>query len=195
MKIALVAALSALSMAPAAEAQDGFYYGIGLGLTRTSTVSPVVPGYEADATDYSLALTAGYRFPATGRLAYGIEGNLDFLSSKAMSGNGGDACTGISPSWCEVDAVLRLRGTLSTDLASGSSLTTSLGVALASGVSENGPGNNLDTTGRGLSLGIGWESAGAPVRGDLNYDAIRTDNQTLYERDLDLIGLRVSYMF
>ena len=112
-----------------------------------------------------------------------------------MSGNGGDACTGISPSWCEVDAVLRLRGTLSTDLASGSSLTTSLGVALASGVSENGPGNNLDTTGRGLSLGIGWESAGAPVRVDVNYDAIRTDNQTLYERDLDLIGLRVSYMF
>ena len=36
---------------------------------------------------------------------------------------------------------------------------------------------------------------GMPVRVDVNYDAIRDDNQPAYERDLDLVGLRVSYMF
>ncbi len=34
-----------------------------------------------------------------------------------------------------------------------------------------------------------------PLRVDLNYDAVRDDNQNFYERDLDMIGLRVSYMF
>jgi len=63
------------------------------------------------------------------------------------------------------------------------------------GRSENGPGNYLDTTGRGISVGFAWQKDGMPVRIDLNYDAVRDDNQTAYERDLDMVGLRVSYMF
>ena len=34
-----------------------------------------------------------------------------------------------------------------------------------------------------------------PVRVDLNYDAIREDDANNYDRDLDMIGLRLSYMF
>lgn len=195
MKLAILATASALLLGQSAAAQDGFYYGIGLGLTRTSTVSPVVPGYEADATDVSLALTAGYRFAGTAALSYGIEGNLDLLGGATMS-DGADACTGSSPSWCSVDTVLRLRGTLTNQLANGGELTWSLGAVMVKGISENGPGNNLDTTGRGLSVGLGWQPGGGmPVRVDVNYDAIRDDNQPAYERDLDLFGLRVSYMF
>ena len=93
MKLAILATASALLLGQSAAAQDGFYYGIGLGLTRTSTVSPVVPGYEADATDVSLALTAGYRFAGTAALSYGIEGNLAVLGGATMS-DGADACTG-----------------------------------------------------------------------------------------------------
>ena len=195
MKSAVLAAASALLLGQTAAAQDGFYYGIGLGLTESSTNSPIVSDYTAAATDVSLALTAGYRFAGTGALSYGIEGNLDILGGATMN-DGTDACTGTSPSWCTIDTVLRLRGTLTNQLAGGGQLTWSLGAVMVKGVSENGPGNNLDTTGRGLSVGLGWQPAGGmPVRIDVNYDAIRDDNQPAYERDLDLVGLRVSYMF
>ena len=195
MKPFLLAAATMLLVAPSAHAQDGFYYGVGLGLTEATTNSPVVSSYTAKANDVSLALTAGYRFAGSSDLSFGIEGNLDILGGKTMSGDN-DACTGSSPSWCSVDTVLRLRGTLTTELANGSRLTSSRGAVMVRGVSENGPGNNLDTTGRGVSIGLGWEpSAGLPVRVDVNYDSIKSDNQKAYERDLDLVGLRVSYMF
>lgn len=195
MKSAILAAASAVLLGQAAAAQDGFYYGVGLGLTESSTNSPVVSFYTATATDASLALTAGYRFAGSDALTFGIEGNLDILGGQTMN-DGTDACTGTSPSWCSVDTVLRLRGTLTNQLANGGQLTSSLGFVMVKGISENGPGNNLDTTGRGLSVGLGWQpTGGMPVRIDVNYDAIRDDNQPLFERDLDLIGLRVSYLF
>jgi hypothetical protein len=195
MKSAILAASSAVLLGQAASAQDGFYYGVGLGVTESSTNAPIVSSYTATATDVSLALTAGYRFAGSGAMTFGIEGNLDFLGGQTMT-DGTDACTGTSPSWCTVDTVLRLRGTLTNQLANGGQLTSSLGFVMVKGVSENGFGNYLDTTGRGLSVGLGWQpSGGMPVRIDVNYDAIRDDNQPAYERDLDLIGLRVSYMF
>ena len=164
---------------------------------QSSTSAPIVSDYEASATDYALALTAGYRFASAGPLTYGVEGNLDFVSGKTMSDSGVDACTGTSPSWCTVDIAMRLRGTLGTDLASGNRLTASLGAIVVRGKTENGPGNYLDTTGRGVSVGVAWErvSDQMPVRIDLNYDSIRTDDQPAYERDLDMVGLRISYMF
>lgn len=194
MKLAALVSATALLAAHAASAQDGFYFGVGLGLTESSTNAPIVSFYTATATDVSLALTAGYRFAGTEKLSFGIEGNLDLLGGATMK-DGTDACTGTSPSWCTIDTVLRLRGTLTTQLAGGSRLTSSLGAVLVKGVSENGPGNNLDTTGNGYSFGFGWEAAGQPVRVDLNFDVIRDDDQPAYERDLDLVGLRLSYMF
>ena len=195
MKSIAFATLVVLGLAQAASAGDGLYYGIGLGLGSTQTVSPVVPEYDATATDYSLALTLGYRFAASGALTYGIEGNLDLSSGNTMSGDGIDACTGNSPSWCEADTVLRLRGTMTNAFGGGNELTTSLGLVMAKGRSENGGGNYLSTTGRGLSIGLAWQKDGTPLRIDLNYDRIRDDNQKAFERDLDMIGLRVSYMF
>ncbi len=195
MKSIAFATLAVLGLAQAASAGDGLYYGIGLGLGSTQTVSPVVPEYDATATDYSLALTLGYRFAAAGALTYGIEGNLDLSSGNTMSGSGIDTCTGNSPSWCEVDTVLRLRGTMTNAFGAGNELTTSVGLVIVKGRSENGGGNYLDTTGRGVSVGVAWQKVGMPLRVDLNYDAVRDDNQNFYERDLDMIGLRVSYMF
>jgi len=160
--------------------------------------SRIFPDDDFSATDYGLALTAGYRFAAVGNLTYGIEGNLDLMGGNRMSTSGGsDTCTNQSPSWCEVDAVLRLRGTFSTSLANGARLTTSLGAAVVRGLAEDGPDNYVDATGRGLSLGIAWEQVGSrvPVRVDLNYDAIHTDDANLYDRDLNMLGLRVSYLF
>lgn len=195
MKYTAFATLITLGLAQTASAQDGLYYGIGLGVGSSMTTSPVVPFFDAKATDYSLALTLGYRFAASGPMTFGIESNLDLMSGNNMEDSGTPSCAGVSPSWCEVDAAFRLRGTMTNDLAGGNHLTTSLGVVVVQGRSENGPGNNLDTTGRGISVGFAWQKDGMPVRIDLNYDAVRDDNQTVYERDLDIVGLRVSYMF
>lgn len=196
MKTALLATALTLTLVTTVQAEDGAYFGIGLGLSHNSTSAPIVPGFEATATDYGLALTAGYRFASVGNLTYGFEGNLDIMAGKLMS-DYVDACTDESPTWCETDATLRLRGTLSTDLAGGARLMGSLGAALVQGRAEDGPGNYVDATGRGLSLGVSWEQVGGnlPVRVDVNYDAIRIDDANLYDRKLDMIGLRVSYMF
>jgi hypothetical protein len=195
MKHVALATFAALGLAQTASAEEGLYYGIGLGVGSTMTTSEVVPFYEARATDYSLALTLGYRFATSGPVTFGIEGNLDLMSGNNMADSGLASCTGVSPSWCEVDTALRLRGTMTSDLAGGNHLTTSLGLVVVKGRAESGPGNNVDTTGRGVSVGVAWERDGSPLRVDLNYDAIRSDNQTMYDRDLDMIGLRVSYMF
>lgn len=195
MKRIAFATLATLGLAQAASAGDGLYYGIGLGLGSTQTVSPVVPEYDATATDYSLALTLGYRFAASGALTYGIEGNLDLGSGNTMSGEGIDTCTGNSPSWCEVDTVLRLRGTMTNSFGGGNELTASLGMVMVKGRTENGLAGYLSTTGQGVSLGLSWQKDGMPLRIDLNYDVVRNDNQDYFERDLDMIGLRVSYMF
>ena len=198
MRLNLLATGLALGFATMAQAQEGAYFGVGLGITESSGSATILPDDEFSATDYGLALTAGYRFATVGNLTYGIEGNLDLMGGNRMSTSGGvDACTNQSPSWCEVDAVLRLRGTFATDLANGSRLTASLGAAVVRGLAEDGPDNYVDATGRGLSLGVAWEKVGSgmPVRVDLNYDAIRNDDANLYDRELNMIGLRVSYMF
>jgi hypothetical protein len=196
MKAIFLFAVVAAATAQTASAQDGAYFGLGLGASQFSSEATVVPGYEASGTDFALALTAGYRFAASGALAFGVEGNLDLFAGERMSDDI-DACTGASPSWCEIDTVLRLRGTLTSDLAGGNRITTSLGGVMVDGLAEDGPGNNVDTRGHGFSLGVAWEQVGGamPLRVDLNYDTINSDDANTYERDLDMIGLRLSYMF
>lgn len=195
MKIGLLASTFVLALASAAAAQDGAYFGLGLGVSQNSSKASF-GSFEPSATDYALALTAGYRFPSAGTLAYGIEGNLDLMTGNLMS-DGSDACTSVAPTWCEVNATARLRGTMSSDLASGGRVTASLGAVMVSGRAEDGPDTYVDAIGRGLSFGVAWENLGGgmPVRVDLNYDAIREDDANNYDRKLDMIGLRVSYMF
>lgn len=195
MKMTLLASAALLALAPAVQAQDA-YFGLGLGVSANSTTASEVTGFEPSATDFGLALTAGYRFASVGTVTYGIEGNLDLMGGKLMSDTF-DACTDFAPTWCEVDAALRLRGTVTSDLANGSRVMGSLGAVMVRGRAEDGPGNYVNATGRGLSLGVSWEQVGGtmPLRVDLNYDAIREDDADLYERDLDMLGLRVSYMF
>jgi hypothetical protein len=196
MKTALLASTVVLALAQAASAQDGAYYGVGLGVTDNSSVATGFDGYEPSATDYGLALTAGYRFPSAGTLSFGVEGNLDLMAGNLMSDEI-DACSSNAPTWCEVNTTARLRGTMSTELAGGSRLTSSLGAVVVRGRAEDGPGTFVDTTGRGLSIGVAWEQVGGglPVRVDLNYDSVKTDNANNYDRSLDMVGLRVSYMF
>lgn len=57
-------------------AQDGFYCGVGLGLTHGSRVSSAVPLSEGTATGVSLALIAGKPFARVGNLSCGIEGAM-----------------------------------------------------------------------------------------------------------------------
>lgn len=193
MKSLLLAATVALTAAPMVQAQDGLYFGAGITAIR-STTSPDDPwgGYEPTGRDAGLALTLGYRFPAAGTMAFGVEANLDLTSGKRMS----NSCASIGPAWCDVENILRLRGTMTFDLGEGGQLTTSLGAVRVGGVSEDNPLLFVDTVGRGVSVGLGWQAQGGmPLRYDLNIDRITSDDTPNYDRSLDLIGLRVSYMF
>lgn len=196
MKNAAVTALVILSIAPPVLAQDGAYFGAGIAFTDSSSTADIVPDDEFSGTDFGLALTAGYRAMASGNLAYGVEGNLDLMSGETLSGSS-DACSNASPTWCEVDSILRIRGTLGTVLAGGDILTGSLGGVVISGRAEDGPNNYVDTVGTGISFGASWELVGSsmPLRFDFNYDSINSDDADNYQRDLDVIGLRASYMF
>ncbi|TAG20889.1 MAG: hypothetical protein EAZ40_09385 [Rhodobacterales bacterium] len=196
MKNALLASTVVLALAQAASAQDGLYFGLGLAVTDNSTTATGFDIFEPSARDFGLALTAGYRLASAGTLSFGVEGNLDLMSGKLMS-DGNNACASFAPTWCEVDVTARLRGTMSTELSGGSRLTSSLGAVVVRGRAEDGPGNFVSTIGRGLSLGVAWEQVGGglPVRVDLNYDSVKTDNANNFDRSLDMVGLRVSYMF
>lgn len=193
MKSLLIAAAAVVLLAPTTQAQDGVYFGAGATTIR-STTSPDDPwgGYEPTGRDAGLALTLGYRFPAAGTMAFGIEANLDVTSGKRMT----NSCVSTGPAWCDVENILRLRGTMTFDLGEGGQLTTSLGAVRVNGVSEDNPLLFVDTTGRGASFGLGWQpQGGMPLRYDLNIDRITSDDTPNYDRSLDLIGLRVSYMF
>lgn len=98
--------------------------------------------------------------------------------------------------------MLRSRGALATDLANGSRVTGWLGLVSVSGLAEDGPATFADTTGTGPSLGEGWRGvawkaaqASLPQRVDVNYDWITSDDADRYERDLDMVNLRMSCMF
>lgn len=143
--------------------------------------------------DGGLALTLGYRFASSGTMSLGIEGNLDLLSGKTMD----DTCPGSGPTWCEINSILRLRGTSTFATGAGGMMTLSLGAVMVKGMAEDGPGDYVDATGKGVSLGVAWEpeSTAMPLRYDLNYDQINSDDATNHWRSLHVIGLRASYMF
>ena len=181
----------------AAAAQDGAYYGLGLALNQTESSAAIVPTTELSSTDPALALTVGYRWPMASTMFVGVEGNLDFQSGDTMTDGVATGCTSITPSWCEVDSIARLRLTLGKDFANGNSLMGSLGVVAARGRLEANPGDYVDAVGKGTSLGLAWQHAFGErsVRFDLNYDHINSDDARTYDRSLDIVGLRVSLMF
>ena len=94
MKSLLIAAAAVVLLAPTTQAQDGVYFGAGATTIR-STTSPDDPwgGYEPTGRDAGLALTLGYRFPAAGTMAFGIEANLDVTSGKRMT----NSCVSTGP--------------------------------------------------------------------------------------------------
>lgn len=192
LKTFLLTAAAALLIAPTAQAQDGLYFGAGVAaISSSSTPDGGGGGYEPSGKDAGLALTLGYSFPASGNLSYGVEANLDLTSGKRMD----QSCISTGPAWCDVDSTLRLRGTFSTAVGSGD-LTVSLGAVMIKGVAEDGPGTFVDATGRGVSVGLALQGKGSlPLRYDLNIDRIISDDTPNYDRSLDVIGLRVSYMF
>jgi len=186
-----------LVIGQAAAAQDGAYYGVGLGLNYSESVAPIVPSEKLNSTDPALAFTVGYRWSMANTLFYGVEGNLDVQSGDTMTHGVATGCTSMTPAWCEVDSIARLRLTLGKDLGNGNSIMGSLGVAAARGRLEASPSSYVDAVGQGSSVGLAWQHAFAQrsVRFDLNYDRINVDDMPTYERSLDIVGLRVSVMF
>ena len=197
MRLTFLATSLLVALTQSAAAEDGFYYGLGLGVTQSSADAEIEDFFNLTATNLSLALTAGYRIAQSKGLSYGIEGNLDVHTGKLMKDGPAEGCSNFTPSWCEINSSLRVRGTLSKKLAAGNTLMASLGFVVVSGRLEANPSDYRDSIGRGPSIGISWEHpmGNHGLRMDLNYDLIKTDNNPTYDRSLDMIGLRISYMF
>lgn len=195
-KLALLTTL-VFSLAHSASAENGAYFGLGASANFNSAVSSEVSFFQATSTDFAFALTAGYRWSLPNTAFWGVEANVDFGTGELMSDDGIDACTDISPDWCNIDSVARLRATYGRDLANGTTLMGSFGLAAAQGRLEVNPGDYRDATGTGISVGVAWEKplGGHAVRVDLNYDFIDDDNHPTYPRELEILSIRASYMF
>ena len=68
---------------------------------------------------------------------------------------------------------------------------------MVNGLLENGPGTYVSGRGLGYSVGLGAEKqvAKGTMRIEAIYDVITTDNRPMYDRDLDILSLRASFIF
>lgn len=182
--------------ASVAAAEDGLYYGASIGISQyTSDV------FDFDATTAETATLGGllgYRKDMTQGRFWSVEFELDIPVDGEMTYDDGSAsCTSVSPDWCNVDAVSRLRAIYGMPVGGGYDAVVGAGLAAASGRSEDGPGNYVDTIGSGWTVAVGLQrgfSSGSIARVEVIYDEISaTDNS--YEPKLENLSLRGSFLF
>lgn len=180
-----------------AAAQDGFYYGLTLGYADYESESLGIAGTEGN--DVTFGGVLGYSWPAGANNSIGVEATLDLTTKNLMEGSTypGDACTNNSPDWCEVHSIARLRGVYTVALPSGLELLGTAGVARASGVAEDGPGNYPDTSATGFTLGFGGQRdmGTGSMRVELTYDKLDNADPEAFDKSLRIISLRATYLF
>lgn len=179
-----------------ASAQEGFYYGLALGLADLESESAFG---RTEGNDLTFGGVVGYRWvPAAGN-SLGIEATLDLTTKNLMEGASyvGDSCIDTSPDWCEVQSIARLRGVYGITLGNGIELVSMAGFAAASGVAEDGPGNYPDTTATGFTLGVGGqkEIGMGTLRIELTYDELGNTDPEDYDKTLRILSLRSVLLF
>lgn len=185
-----------LSIASVAQA-DGFYYGASLGYTQMTSTTDGIGETSGETAVFGGIL--GYRTDLTKGQFLSAELNLDFAVDGEMSySNGADSCSSQSPDWCDIDALGRIRGVYGLPVGSGYDFIASAGLAIASGVAEDGPGVYVDTVGVGYTVGIGAQrqfSAGMTGRIEIIYDSIGNTDPDEFDKTLENIGLVTSLVF
>ncbi|RYG92388.1 hypothetical protein EU803_08155 [Loktanella sp. IMCC34160] len=183
--------------AGAAQAEEGLYYGAALGLAKSESESAGIGMTEGN--DMTFGVVLGYRMEYASGTSVAIEGTYDGTSRNLMTSVGvpTDACTDWSPDWCEVHTIARIRGVYGTTLSNGIEVLSMAGIASVAGLAEDGPGNYVDTTATGFTLGVGGQKpvGNGMLRVELVYDRFEGSEPGDYEKNLDILSLRTVFTF
>ena len=195
-KVALTC--GAVIIASPMSAETGFYYGLSAGVSMYDTVALGNLG-PADSTGLTFGGIVGYTFETNTEYSTAIEVSVDGAMADTLESTEGygPACGDYSPHWCEIDTVVRLRSLVKRRVNEDWSIVGSLGGVMVNGLLENGPGTYVSGRGLGYSVGLGAEKqvAKGTMRIEAIYDVITTDNRPMYDRDLDILSLRASFIF
>jgi len=202
-KLFAAACISAVVVSSGAYAQDGFYYGIGLGYSSADSNEGIAGGASgtsiSSAEFAALGLTLGYSRDR-GNMFFGGEldadisaGTFDFMGIDCSFGAAG-------PYYCATDATVRLRAIVGTDLNGDYQVFGAAGFAAVSGTSATGPGitSNAVNTGYTVALGVQRRlNNGAMARVEVNYDDLSNaaTNGGNFEPDYKSVGLKFTYLF
>ena len=189
-----------------AVAEEGFYYGVTLGSASTKSFNDQGKGEIGIGKDPSgtsdmaaiLGGSMGYGFSLQNGSTIAIEGNLDWMPGSRMSYDSGeDSCISISPDWCEVDGIVRIRGVYSKPLSNGYDILSMAGIAAVTGLAEDGMGTYVSTTSTGYTLGVGGQKDYdfGTVRFEITYDKFDNPSPSVYSKTLEVVSLRSTYMF
>ena len=189
-----------------AVAEEGFYYGVTLGSASTKSfndqgIGKIGIGKDPSGTSDMAAIlggSMGYGFSLQNGSTIAIEGNLDWMPGSRMSYDSGeDSCISISPDWCEVDGIVRIRGVYSKPLSNGYDILSMAGIAAVTGPAEDGLGTYVSTTSTGYTLGVGSQKDYdfGTVRFEITYDKFDNPSPSVYSKTLEVVSLRSTYMF
>ena len=182
-----------------AVAEEGFYYGVTLGSASTKSFNELGNG-EIGTSDMAAILggSMGYGFSLQNGSTIAIEGNLDWMPGSRMSYHSGeDSCDSVSPDWCEVDGIVRIRGVYSKPLSNGYDILSMAGIAAVTGPAEDGLGTYVSTTSTGYTLGVGSQKDYdfGTVRFEITYDKFDNPSPSVYSKTLEVVSLRSTHMF
>lgn len=193
-----LALATCLSMtAGTATAEEGFYYGGALGFAKLESQSTGIGRTEGQ--DAFLGVVLGYRFSHDDQSWFGVEGTLDGTTGQRMTTVGVpvESCSDESPDWCEVRGIARVRGVYGAKVTSDIEVLSMVGVAAVAGLAEDGPGNYVDTTATGLTIGVGGQRpmGGGMGRLEFVYDRFEGSNPGDFEKTLEIFSLRTVFTF
>lgn len=176
---------------------DGPYYGGGLAVYSSSSVSN--PGSTAAEDVYAgVGLTAGYRWDqATNFVAIEADGDVTFGSDFERNSV---ACSDAAqaPYYCEHNATVRLRGLFGVPIGNFDGFA-SAGFAMMNGRLATSPLNRTDASNTGYTIGFGLEQdlSGNTIRYELIYDNLEEKSSGNGNPDVtfESISAKVSYLF
>lgn len=175
-------ALAVAALLPASAMAQEMYYGGGL--AYSSMTSDKVRGGSgtSELSTGMVSLIVGQRFAAGDAAFWAWEANADLsFGAKAKNPDTGYECAqGSSGSYlCGHDATLRLVGIYGAEVAQGTEIFGSFGLAVLAG--ENSVNTNAVDSGMhsGMTVGLGLNQTlanGMTLRGEVIYDHFTKDN-------------------
>ena len=195
MKLQYTLAVVGALAGSAALAEDGLYYGGAVGVADVSSRSQFG---APSGKDLSFGAVVGYKSSLSNGGFWAAEVTVDLLTGGTLEYPfGAQACTNQSPDWCEVKTLARLRGVYGVPISDTKNIIYSAGIAYVEGRGEDGPFNYLHTTSTGFTLGIGLEreSGKGTMRYEAVYDRFEGANPDDFDKTLEIVSLRLSYLF